>query len=73
MPAMNTRIIRLVSAVVAFGGWVLCETSQWIAERTIPGQYDDSAGAFFAATLTLTFFIACLYLAIGPQKGGDRR
>lgn len=65
---MNVRILRIVLGVLMFSAWLRNEAALWIAEQTIPSTYDESANVFFAACLTLTFFIACLYVAIGPQR-----
>ena len=65
---MNVRIIRIVIAALMFAAWMQNEAALWIAEQTIPSTYDASASVFFGACLTLTFFIACLYVAIGPHR-----
>lgn len=65
---MKVRILRIFIGVLMFGAWLRNETAQWIAEQTIPITYDESASVFFAACLTLTFFVACLYVAVGPQR-----
>ena len=70
---MNVRIIRIVIAALMFAAWMQNEAALWIAEQTIPSTYDASASVFFSACLTLTFFIACLYVAIGPQRTGNGR
>ena len=67
---MNVRILRIVISGLMFAAWLQNDAAQWIAEQTIPIAYDDSASVFFGACLTLTFFIACLYVAVGPQRPG---
>ena len=65
---MKVRILRIVIGVLMYVAWLRNGTALWIAEQTIPITYDESASVFLAACLTLTFFVACLYVAVGPQR-----
>lgn len=65
---LKMRILRIVAAPLMFSAWLENDAGQWIAAQAIPATYDQSSNAFYAAVLTLTFFIACLYVAVGPQR-----